>query len=161
MWCFKLRCVIVMEVLQVMCFTWSHINIKQFFVLPATPVFTFLCGQLMETPQFSLYCHSGSLKQRWVRHRLSCFCYSSCKAVLIFLKLLHVTCIVTETPRYISLGVFVGKITSLDTSLLRASMKPGWEDLVRRCIQRFHLQNDGDMSFAKRHQQEGTVHLSG
>nr|XP_057925446.1 nuclear receptor coactivator 2-like isoform X2 [Doryrhamphus excisus] len=47
-----------------------------------------------------------------------------------------------------------GKITSLDTSLLRASMKLGWDDLVRRCIQRFHLQNDGDMSFAKRHQQE-------
>uniref|UniRef100_A0A8C8ELI1 Nuclear receptor coactivator n=1 Tax=Oncorhynchus tshawytscha TaxID=74940 RepID=A0A8C8ELI1_ONCTS len=47
-----------------------------------------------------------------------------------------------------------GKITSLDTSLLRASMKPGWEDLVRRCIQRFHLQNDGEMSFAKKHQQE-------
>nr|XP_023650423.1 nuclear receptor coactivator 2 isoform X1 [Paramormyrops kingsleyae]XP_023650424.1 nuclear receptor coactivator 2 isoform X1 [Paramormyrops kingsleyae] len=47
-----------------------------------------------------------------------------------------------------------GKITSLDTSLLRASMKPGWEDLVRRCIQRFHLQSDGEMSFAKRHQQE-------
>ncbi|XP_061776748.1 nuclear receptor coactivator 2-like [Nerophis ophidion] len=47
-----------------------------------------------------------------------------------------------------------GKITSLDTSLLRASMKLGWEDLVRRCIQRFHLQNDGDISFAKRHQQE-------
>ncbi|KAK1172764.1 nuclear receptor coactivator 2-like isoform X1 [Acipenser oxyrinchus oxyrinchus] len=47
-----------------------------------------------------------------------------------------------------------GKITSLDTSLLRASMKPGWEDLVRRCIQRFHLQNDGEMSFAKRHHQE-------
>ncbi|XP_010882020.2 nuclear receptor coactivator 2 isoform X2 [Esox lucius] len=47
-----------------------------------------------------------------------------------------------------------GKITSLDTSLLRASMKPGWEDLVRRCIQRFHLQNDGEISFAKKHQQE-------
>ncbi|KAL6462950.1 hypothetical protein MHYP_G00293720 [Metynnis hypsauchen] len=51
-----------------------------------------------------------------------------------------------------------GKITSLDTSLLRASMKPGWEDLVRRCIQRFHLQNDGDMSYAKRHQQEVLRH---
>ncbi|XP_068564257.1 nuclear receptor coactivator 2 isoform X3 [Cebidichthys violaceus] len=51
-----------------------------------------------------------------------------------------------------------GKITSLDTSLLRASMKPGWEDLVRRCIQRFHLQNDGEMSFAKRHQQEVVRH---
>ncbi|CAL9689582.1 unnamed protein product [Knipowitschia caucasica] len=47
-----------------------------------------------------------------------------------------------------------GKITSLDTSLLRASMKPGWEDLVRRCIQRFHLQTDGELSFAKRQQQE-------
>ncbi|KAL2076427.1 hypothetical protein ACEWY4_027976 [Coilia grayii] len=51
-----------------------------------------------------------------------------------------------------------GKITSLDTSSLRASMKPGWEDLVRRCIQRFHLQNDGEMSFAKRHQQEVIRH---
>ncbi|XP_053714430.1 nuclear receptor coactivator 2 isoform X3 [Synchiropus splendidus] len=51
-----------------------------------------------------------------------------------------------------------GKITSLDTSLLRASNKPGWEDLVRRCIQRFHLQNDGEMSFAKRHQQEVLRH---
>ncbi|XP_071270236.1 nuclear receptor coactivator 2-like isoform X1 [Salvelinus alpinus] len=51
-----------------------------------------------------------------------------------------------------------GKITSLDTSLLRASMKPGWEDLVRRSIQRFHLQNDGEMSFAKRHQQEVLHH---
>ncbi|KAK1806347.1 hypothetical protein P4O66_004863, partial [Electrophorus voltai] len=51
-----------------------------------------------------------------------------------------------------------GKITSLDTSLLRASMKPGWEDLVRRCIQRFHLQNDGDISYAKRHQQEVLRH---
>uniref|UniRef100_A0A8C7XSH0 Nuclear receptor coactivator 2 n=1 Tax=Oryzias sinensis TaxID=183150 RepID=A0A8C7XSH0_9TELE len=51
-----------------------------------------------------------------------------------------------------------GKITSLDTSLLRASMKPGWEDLVRRCIQKFHLQSDGEMSFAKRHQQEVLRH---
>ncbi|XP_011606214.1 nuclear receptor coactivator 2 isoform X1 [Takifugu rubripes] len=51
-----------------------------------------------------------------------------------------------------------GKITSLDTSLLRASMKPGWEDLVRRCIQRFHLQNDGEMSFARRHHQEVMRH---
>uniref|UniRef100_A0A671Z1R2 Nuclear receptor coactivator 2 n=1 Tax=Sparus aurata TaxID=8175 RepID=A0A671Z1R2_SPAAU len=47
-----------------------------------------------------------------------------------------------------------GKITSLDTSLLRATMKPGWEDLVRRCIQRFHLQNEGEISFAKKHMQD-------
>ncbi|XP_072220767.1 nuclear receptor coactivator 2-like isoform X3 [Leuresthes tenuis] len=61
------------------------------------------------------------------------------------------------TPAYESFTTrqdLQGKITSLDTSLLRASMKPGWEDLVRRCIQRFHLQNDGEMSFAKKHQKE-------
>ncbi|NXA46484.1 NCOA2 protein, partial [Nothocercus julius] len=47
-----------------------------------------------------------------------------------------------------------GKITSLDTSTMRAAMKPGWEDLVRRCIQRFHSQHEGETSFAKRHHQE-------
>ncbi|KAL2308308.1 hypothetical protein Nmel_001322, partial [Mimus melanotis] len=47
-----------------------------------------------------------------------------------------------------------GKITSLDTSTMRAAMKPGWEDLVRRCIQRFHSQHEGEISFAKRHHQE-------
>ncbi|XP_034285841.1 nuclear receptor coactivator 2 isoform X2 [Pantherophis guttatus] len=47
-----------------------------------------------------------------------------------------------------------GKITSLDTSTMRAAMKPGWEDVVRRCIQRFYAQHEGDISFAKRHHQE-------
>ncbi|KAM5156596.1 nuclear receptor coactivator 2 isoform 1-T2 [Mantella aurantiaca] len=47
-----------------------------------------------------------------------------------------------------------GKITSLDTSTMRALMRPGWEDLVRRCIQRFHAQPDGELSLSKRHHQE-------
>ncbi|KAM4689241.1 nuclear receptor coactivator 2 [Discoglossus pictus] len=47
-----------------------------------------------------------------------------------------------------------GKITSLDTSTMRALMRPGWEDLVRKCIQRFHAQHDGDASYSKRHHQE-------
>ncbi|XP_032875232.1 nuclear receptor coactivator 2 isoform X6 [Amblyraja radiata] len=47
-----------------------------------------------------------------------------------------------------------GKLKSLDINALRASMKPGWEDLVRRCIQRFHLQNDKEIPFAKRHHHE-------
>lgn len=47
-----------------------------------------------------------------------------------------------------------GKITSLDTSTMRALMRPGWEDLVRRCIQRFHAQTDGELSLSKRHHQE-------
>ncbi|KAG8441952.1 hypothetical protein GDO86_010944 [Hymenochirus boettgeri] len=47
-----------------------------------------------------------------------------------------------------------GKITSLDTTTMRALMRPGWEDLVRRCIQKFYAQHDGDMSYSKRHHQE-------
>ncbi|XP_050657506.1 nuclear receptor coactivator 2 isoform X2 [Macaca thibetana thibetana] len=48
-----------------------------------------------------------------------------------------------------------GKITSLDTSTMRAAMKPGWEDLVRRCIQKFHAQHEGEsVSYAKRHHHE-------
>lgn len=46
-----------------------------------------------------------------------------------------------------------GKITSLDTSTMRAQMRPGWEDLVRRCIQKFHS-HDGELSLSKRHHQE-------
>lgn len=54
------------------------------------------------------------------------------------------------------LAVFTGKITSLDTSTMRAAMKPGWEDLVRRCIQKFHAQHEGEsLSYAKRHHHEG------
>lgn len=35
-------------------------------------------------------------------------------------------------------------------------MKPGWEDLVRRCIQKFHAQHEGEaVSYAKRHHHEG------
>lgn len=39
---------------------------------------------------------------------------------------------------------------------MRAAMKPGWEDLVRRCIQKFHTQHEGEsLSYAKRHHHEG------
>lgn len=56
--------------------------------------------------------------------------------------------------------VHTGKITSLDTSTIRAAMKPNWEDVVRRCIQRFYAQHEGEMSFAKRHHQDGKVPVS-
>ncbi|KAF5926315.1 hypothetical protein HPG69_011446 [Diceros bicornis minor] len=57
--------------------------------------------------------------------------------------------------RYNACCYLIGKITSLDTSTMRAAMKPGWEDLVRRCIQKFHAQHEGEsVSYAKRHHHE-------
>uniref|UniRef100_A0A8C4Z1K9 PAS domain-containing protein n=1 Tax=Gadus morhua TaxID=8049 RepID=A0A8C4Z1K9_GADMO len=48
-----------------------------------------------------------------------------------------------------------GKILSLDTSALRAALSPGWEDLVRCCIRRFHRPRPPDhASYAKRHHQD-------
>uniref|UniRef100_H3BD88 Nuclear receptor coactivator 2 n=1 Tax=Latimeria chalumnae TaxID=7897 RepID=H3BD88_LATCH len=47
-----------------------------------------------------------------------------------------------------------GNITSLDTSSMRASMKPGWEDLVRKCIQNFYGPNDKEIPYSKRHHHE-------
>ncbi|XP_060678715.1 nuclear receptor coactivator 2 isoform X6 [Hemiscyllium ocellatum] len=67
---------------------------------------------------------------------------------------------IKERPQFVNTESFTtrhdltGKLISLDINALRASMKPGWEDLVRRCIQRFHLQNDKEIAFAKRHHHE-------
>ncbi|XP_072427541.1 nuclear receptor coactivator 2 isoform X5 [Chiloscyllium punctatum] len=67
---------------------------------------------------------------------------------------------IKERPQFANTESFTtrhdltGKLISLDINALRASMKPGWEDLVRRCIQRFHLQNDKEIAFAKRHHHE-------
>ncbi|XP_069777358.1 nuclear receptor coactivator 2 isoform X3 [Narcine bancroftii] len=71
---------------------------------------------------------------------------------------------VKERSQFVNIESFTtkhdltGKLKYLDINTLRASMKPGWEDLVRRCIQRFHLQNDKEIAFAKRHHHEVLRH---
>lgn len=49
----------------------------------------------------------------------------------------------------------IGKVVNIDTNSLRSSMRPGFEDIIRRCIQRFFSLNDGQSSSQKRHYQEG------
>ncbi|KAL7985554.1 hypothetical protein Chor_004124 [Crotalus horridus] len=46
-----------------------------------------------------------------------------------------------------------GKLVNIDTNSLR-SMRPGFEDIIRRCIQRFLCQNEGQPWSNKRHYQE-------
>ncbi|XP_044636244.1 nuclear receptor coactivator 2 isoform X3 [Equus asinus] len=63
--------------------------------------------------------------------------------------------VLTSSESFTTRQDLQGKITSLDTSSMRAAMKPGWEDLVRRCIQKFHAQHEGEsVSHAKRHHHE-------
>lgn len=51
-----------------------------------------------------------------------------------------------------------GKLIQIDQNSLRASMRPGWEDLLRRCIQMFLQHSDGQPWSHKRHYHEGTPH---
>lgn len=48
-----------------------------------------------------------------------------------------------------------GKLVNIDTNSLRSSMRPGFEDIIRRCIQRFLCHNDGQSWSNKRHYHEG------
>ncbi|KAJ7416162.1 Nuclear receptor coactivator 3 [Willisornis vidua] len=47
-----------------------------------------------------------------------------------------------------------GKLVNIDTNSLRSSMRPGFEDTIRRCIQRFLCQTDGQSWSNKRHYHE-------
>ncbi|XP_063260194.1 nuclear receptor coactivator 3 isoform X2 [Prinia subflava] len=47
-----------------------------------------------------------------------------------------------------------GKLINIDTNSLRSSMRPGFEDIIRRCIQRFLCHNDGQSWSNKRHYHE-------
>ncbi|XP_058706510.1 nuclear receptor coactivator 3 isoform X1 [Poecile atricapillus] len=47
-----------------------------------------------------------------------------------------------------------GKLVNIDTNSLRSSMRPGFEDIIRRCIQRFLCHNDGQSWSNKRHYHE-------
>ncbi|RLV88798.1 hypothetical protein DV515_00015279 [Chloebia gouldiae] len=47
-----------------------------------------------------------------------------------------------------------GKLVNIDTNSLRSSMRPGFEDTIRRCIQRFLCHNDGQSWSNKRHYHE-------
>ncbi|XP_053338787.1 nuclear receptor coactivator 3-like isoform X2 [Clarias gariepinus] len=51
-----------------------------------------------------------------------------------------------------------GKLIQIDQNSLRASMRPGWEDLLRRCIQMFLQHSDGQPWSNKRHYHEAFIH---
>ncbi|XP_062871408.1 nuclear receptor coactivator 3-like [Trichomycterus rosablanca] len=51
-----------------------------------------------------------------------------------------------------------GKLIQIDQNSLRATMRPGWEDLLRRCIQMFLQHSDGQPWSHKRHYHEAYLH---
>ncbi|KAM3839157.1 nuclear receptor coactivator 3 isoform 1-T5 [Vipera latastei] len=58
-----------------------------------------------------------------------------------------------NTESFVTRHDLSGKLVNIDTNSLR-SMRPGFEDTIRRCIQRFLCQNEGQPWSNKRHYQE-------
>lgn len=54
----------------------------------------------------------------------------------------------------------LGKIISIETGALRATGRPGWEDLVRKCIYAFFQPQGKEPSHAKKLLQEGEEQTS-
>lgn len=53
-----------------------------------------------------------------------------------------------------------GKLIEIEQqSSLHNTMRPGWEDLVRRCMQMFLNRSDGQPWSYKRHYQDGMSHF--
>ncbi|XP_041112633.1 nuclear receptor coactivator 3-like isoform X2 [Polyodon spathula] len=59
-----------------------------------------------------------------------------------------------RTENFVTRHDLTGKLIQIDTNSLRASMRPGWEDLLRRCIQMFMHHSEGQPWSHKRHYQE-------
>ncbi|KPP62938.1 nuclear receptor coactivator 3-like, partial [Scleropages formosus] len=51
-----------------------------------------------------------------------------------------------------------GKLIHIDQNSVRASMRPGWEDLLRRCIQMFLHHSEGQPWSHKRHYHDALIH---
>ncbi|NWV19698.1 NCOA3 protein, partial [Origma solitaria] len=60
----------------------------------------------------------------------------------------------TNPESFITRHDLSGKLVNIDTNSLRTSMRPGFEDTIRRCIQRFLCHNDGQSWSNKRHYHE-------
>lgn len=67
----------------------------------------------------------------------------------------------TSLCRYVyiilKLPIIAGKLVEIEQQAsLHTTMRPGWEDLVRRCMQMFLHRSEGQSWSYKRHYQEGT-----
>uniref|UniRef100_A0A8D0MSD3 histone acetyltransferase n=1 Tax=Sus scrofa TaxID=9823 RepID=A0A8D0MSD3_PIG len=103
---------------------------------------TFNCRMLMKIPHDILEDMNTSPEMRQRYETMQCFALSQPRAMM-------------EEGEDL---VYFIQFVSIDTNSLRSSMRPGFEDIIRRCIQRFFSLNDGQSWSQKRHYQEAYIH---
>ncbi|XP_060041825.1 nuclear receptor coactivator 3 isoform X3 [Erinaceus europaeus] len=132
---------------------------------------TFNCRILMKTPHDILEDINTSPEMRQRYETMQCFALSQPRAMMEEGEDLQ-SCMICVARRittgertfpsnpesFITRHDLSGKVVNIDTNSLRSSMRPGFEDIIRRCIQRFFSLNDGQSWSQKRHYQEAYIH---
>ncbi|XP_036900134.1 nuclear receptor coactivator 3 isoform X5 [Sturnira hondurensis] len=132
---------------------------------------TFNCRMLMKTPHDILEDINTSPEMRQRYETMQCFALSQPRAMMEEGEDLQ-SCMICVARRittgerafpsspesFITRHDLSGKLVNIDTNSLRSSMRPGFEDTIRRCIQRFFSLNDGQSWSQKRHYQEAYIH---
>uniref|UniRef100_I3MPX3 Nuclear receptor coactivator 3 n=1 Tax=Ictidomys tridecemlineatus TaxID=43179 RepID=I3MPX3_ICTTR len=132
---------------------------------------TFNCRMLMKTTHDILEDMNTSPEMRQRYETMQCFALSQPRAMMEEGEDLQ-SCMICVARRittgerafqsnpesFITRHDLSGKVVNIDTNSLRSSMRPGFEDIIRRCIQRFFSLNDGQSWSQKRHYQEAYIH---
>ncbi|KAM4692593.1 nuclear receptor coactivator 3 [Rhinophrynus dorsalis] len=132
---------------------------------------TFNCRMLVKTSHDHLEDGSSNLDVRQRYETMQCFALSQPRAMIEEGEDLQ-SCMIcvarrittvervfpTSTESFITRHDLSGKVVNIDANSLRSSMRPGFEDTIRRCIQRFLCHSDGQPWTNKRHYQEAYVH---
>ncbi|KAM6163051.1 nuclear receptor coactivator 3 [Rhynchocyon petersi] len=132
---------------------------------------TFNCRMLMKAPHDILEDINTSPEMRQRYETMQCFALSQPRAMMEEGEDLQ-SCMICVARRittgerafpsnhesFITRHDLSGKVVNIDTNSLRSSMRPGFEDIIRRCIQRFFSFNDGQSWSQKRHYQEAYIH---
>ncbi|XP_008287401.1 nuclear receptor coactivator 1 isoform X2 [Stegastes partitus] len=126
---------------------------------------TFNCRMLKRPPD---EVDSENMEARQQYEIMQCFTVSQPRAMQEEGEDLQscLICIACRMPRIqpVSTESFItkqdptGKIISIETSALRATGRPGWEDLVRKCIYAFFQPQDKEPSHAKKLLHEVMTH---
>uniref|UniRef100_A0A8C5NW15 Nuclear receptor coactivator 3 n=1 Tax=Jaculus jaculus TaxID=51337 RepID=A0A8C5NW15_JACJA len=132
---------------------------------------TFNCRMLMKSTHDILEDMNASPEMRQRYETMQCFALSQPRAMMEEGEDLQ-SCMICVARRvttgerafpsnhesFITRHDLSGKVVNIDTNSLRSSMRPGFEDIIRRCIQRFFSLNDGQSWSQKRHYQEAYIH---
>ncbi|XP_075315826.1 nuclear receptor coactivator 1 isoform X2 [Odontesthes bonariensis] len=126
---------------------------------------TFNCRMLKRPPDEA---DSENLEARQQYEIMQCFTVSQPRALQEEVEELQscLICIACRVPRaqpvctesFITKQDPTGKIISIETSALRATGRPGWEDLVRKCIYAFFQPQGKEPSHAKKLLHEVMTH---